>query len=260
MNKLNIVQTEGYPLKSERLQEIETAYSVFNSLGNLAGNFTIISGCEIVGSVVKKGFVYINGEILEFREASVTPTSTVVIIEENINRAFKSGTVKTVYTIRYATFGVADISWPWTDFKRPMQLKNIPDALLLKTDTSIFNALADAFAVVYAKLLTIEEGAQKNKDEYYQYGTVTTSNRAQGIFETDYSKNTAYIYPPAGYTMANLKAFMPSIAKIAFDGDVNKDDTMWCQYAVDGSRITVICNNSENRETSKINYLAIWKK
>lgn len=119
MNKLNVVQTEGYPLKAERLQEIETAYSVFNSLGSLAGNLTIISGCEPNGTEIKNGFVHINGEILEFRKADVTPTSTVIIIEEKVNRAFRSGTVKTVYTIRYATFGTAVTSWPWADFFRP---------------------------------------------------------------------------------------------------------------------------------------------
>ena len=36
MNKTNFNQTGGFPLKTERLQEMETAYSVFNSLGALA--------------------------------------------------------------------------------------------------------------------------------------------------------------------------------------------------------------------------------
>ncbi|GIZ09972.1 hypothetical protein [Flavobacterium sp. UMI-01] len=118
MNKSTFIQTGGYPLKAERLQELETAYSIFNSLGALAGNLTIISGCVLSGSTIGDGFVYINGELLDFREADVTEGSTVIIIEEPVERGFKNGVIKQVHTIRYATFGTADTSWLWTDFKR----------------------------------------------------------------------------------------------------------------------------------------------
>lgn len=118
MNKSNFNQTGGFPLKTERLQEMETAYSVFNSLGALAGNLTIISGCVTTGSTVGNGYVYINGELLEFRQGAVTTTSTVIIIEEPVNRGFKNGVIKQVHTIRYATFGTAETSWPWASFKR----------------------------------------------------------------------------------------------------------------------------------------------
>lgn len=130
MNKLNFNQTGGFPLKTERLQELQTAFEIFNAYGALAGNLTIISGCELIGSTVKKGVVYIDGEPIEFREAAVTPTSSVIIIEEAVNRAFENGLVKQVYTIRYATFGTADVSWPWTDFKRVGSLKDIHSRIL----------------------------------------------------------------------------------------------------------------------------------
>lgn len=259
MDLINWVQTGGLPVKGERLQEMQTAYTVFNELGNLAGNLTILSGCVVTGTSVSDGYVFINGEVLKFKAGFVS--ESVIIIQNESAKEFENGEVKAMHYERYATFGTnPDASWPWESFQPCFPTKNIPAALLLKTDLSVFNALTDAFALVYAKLLTIEEGAQKNQQEYYDYGTVTTQNRVSGIFETDYSKNYADIYPPAGYTMANLKGFIPSIAKIAFSGDVNSDDTMWCQYRVDGTKIRVICNNSESRETSKINYLAIWKK
>ena len=118
MNSTNFIQTGGWPLDAERLQEMQTAYSIFNSLGALAGNLTIISGCETVGTTVGNGFVYINGELLEFREATVAVGSTVIIIEEAVNRAFKNGISKQVHAIRYATFGTAETSWLWTAFKK----------------------------------------------------------------------------------------------------------------------------------------------
>jgi microcystin-dependent protein len=130
MNRSNFNQTGGYPLKTERLQEMQTAYSIFNALGALAGDLTIISGCKLTGTTIGDGAVYIGGELYAFKAAAVTLTSTVVIIEEAVNRGFKNGGLKEVHTIRYATFGTAETSWPWTDFKRMDSLKSIQARLL----------------------------------------------------------------------------------------------------------------------------------
>lgn len=130
MNKTNFNQTGGFPLKTERLQELQTAFEIFQAFGALAGNLSIISGCELLGTTIKKGVVYIEGEPLEFREAAVTGGSTVIIIEEAVNKAFKNGVIKQVHSIRYATFGTADVSWPWTDFKRVGSLKDIHSRIL----------------------------------------------------------------------------------------------------------------------------------
>ncbi|GGA84772.1 hypothetical protein GCM10008015_26940 [Flavobacterium palustre] len=131
MNRSNFNQTGGYPLKTERLQELQTAYSIFNALGALAGNLTIISGCAVAGSDVGDGYVYINGELLEFKGGAFDENSTVIIIEEAVNRAFKNGVVKQVHTIRYATFGTnPETSWPWADFYRCDTLKSIQSRLL----------------------------------------------------------------------------------------------------------------------------------
>jgi hypothetical protein len=153
MNSSNFNQTGGYPLKTERLQELQTAYSIFNSLGALAGNFTIISGCVLTGTTVGNGFVYINGELLEFREANGAGNPRVIIIEESVTSAFKNGVIKQVHTIRYATFGTADESWPWSDFKRPIETKSIAD-----WQTNVINRLE----AIETKLNTIEKGAQVN--------------------------------------------------------------------------------------------------
>jgi len=141
MNKSNFTQTGGYPLKSERLQELQTAYSIFNAYGALAGNLTIISGCETLGTTVKNGFVHIEGELLEFKEATVTPTSTVIIIETPIERGFKNGVIKTVHTLRYATFGTAETSWAWSDFKRLEPLIAIMERLTaVEKKSAVFQA------------------------------------------------------------------------------------------------------------------------
>ncbi|HCY81552.1 MAG TPA: hypothetical protein DHV22_08110 [Xanthomarina gelatinilytica] len=128
MNTTHQVQTGGYPLKGERLAELETAYSIFNSLGDLAGNKAIIKGCEVVGSTTTDGFVYINGELFEFRGGQ-TQTS-VRILEENIDKAFQNGDIKTVYKIRYVTFASGTGSIPWSEFTRLTSIIEMQKRLL----------------------------------------------------------------------------------------------------------------------------------
>ena len=66
------------------------------------------------------------------------------------------------------------------------------------------------------------------------------------------------LFPPAGKTMSNLVAFIPSIHVIHFSGDVNQDDSFRCSYAVFGDRIRVWVQNTEQRSAPAANYLMIW--
>ena len=94
-------------------------------------------------------------------------------------------------------------------------------------------------------------------------GTVTTLNRSNSIsssFHNNFNYNYANVYPPSGYSMSNLVGFIPSIAWLAFSGDVNYDDRLWCRYQILSTRVKVTCQISENHTNSKINYLAIWQK
>lgn len=154
MNSSKFVQTEGYPLTSERLQELQTTFQILNVFGNLAGNLTIISGCELSGSTVQNGYVFINGELLEFRAAAVDGNSKVVILEDKIYKTFKNGSSKEVYAIRYATIGTnTEASWLWSSFKRPFPTKDIE---VFRSD------FENRLNVIETKLATIENGAQKN--------------------------------------------------------------------------------------------------
>jgi hypothetical protein len=66
------------------------------------------------------------------------------------------------------------------------------------------------------------------------------------------------VFPPAGKTMANLVAFIPSIAVIHYAGGVNGDDSMRCTWSNLGNRIRVYVQNTEQRSTPAANWLAIW--
>ena len=97
-------------------------------------------------------------------------------------------------------------------------------------------------------------------------GMLTTGNRQSGVnavsMFNNFNVNRAYVYPPSGFTIYNLKGIIASIASIDFAGDVNGDDSMYCRHQVQYSsnRIAVIAQNTENRAVSRINYLAIWQK
>lgn len=132
MNRTKFNQIGGYPLKAERLQELETAYEIFNHLGSIAGNLSILSGCEVSGSTVTNGVVVINNEVIEFRGGYLAPN--VIILEKTESREFENKEVNPVYTVRYATFGTAETSWAWSDFKKPIATKVIPTDLVSRLE------------------------------------------------------------------------------------------------------------------------------
>ncbi|OWP87526.1 hypothetical protein BWK60_03395 [Flavobacterium covae] len=117
MNTQNFNQSGGFPLETEVFADMQTAYSIFNNLGSIAGNFSIISGCEETNGFVSNGVVFINGEVLEFRGGNVS--STVIIVENRIKKEFENGEEKEVLFVRYATFGIGSVTFYWSDFKRP---------------------------------------------------------------------------------------------------------------------------------------------
>ncbi len=124
MNRLEFNIIGGFPLTTRILNELQKAYTVFNSLGSLAGNLTIIDGCITTGSNVSNGVVFINGEVLEFRGGIA---QTKVIVKEDAEAlVFENGTPNNVIKTRYATFGTGLTTYEWVDFKRGIEIKNIP--------------------------------------------------------------------------------------------------------------------------------------
>lgn len=118
MNKLNFNQTGGFPLSTNILNAMQEAYSVFNSLGHLAGQYAIISGCDEVGNNISDGVIFINGEILPFKGGS--KAATIFIKEDTESRIFEDGATKPVIFKRYASFGSStpDKTYYWDTFRR----------------------------------------------------------------------------------------------------------------------------------------------
>lgn len=71
---------------------------------------------------------------------------------------------------------------------------------------------------------------------------------------------TTYVYPPDYYTMNDLLAFIPSIRTIHFSGKVDGNDSLYCVWEKEATRIKITCYNSEQRANPQVNWLAFWRK
>jgi hypothetical protein len=88
----------------------------------------------------------------------------------------------------------------------------------------------------------------------------TSSGFTNQVGSFNYNANYFDVYPPAGYTMAHIVAFIPSIHVIHFAGGVNGDDSLMNTYEYYSDRIRVRVQNTEQRSTPAANYLAIWRR
>jgi hypothetical protein len=73
------------------------------------------------------------------------------------------------------------------------------------------------------------------------YSTVGFTNQ---VGSWNFNSNWFDVFPPAGKTMANLAAFIPSIYVIHFAGGVNGDDSLICEWSNLGDRIRVYVQNT----------------
>ena len=139
MNKINFDNTGGFPLGTYTLDFIQKSYQLLNALGNIAGNLTILAGCEQVGKSVTDGVVFIEGEVLTFKGAPIA--DKVIIVEIPAARVFKDGQEKVVELTRYATFGNSINGHLWANFKRPLNTQQI-EAQAFTEETSLLKRLA----------------------------------------------------------------------------------------------------------------------
>lgn len=123
MNKQDFNIINGFPLNQAALDRLQTAYSIFNALGNIVGDKTIISGCVVTNTNTSGGVVFVNGELFEFK-GGVTQ-ATVIIKEDITNLVFKNNNSYPAVKTRYIQFGSGVNEMNWSDFKQGFQTKNI---------------------------------------------------------------------------------------------------------------------------------------
>ncbi|MRX70259.1 hypothetical protein SAMN06265349_101739 [Flavobacterium resistens] len=156
MNRFNFNQSVGFPFETDILADMQTAYELFKAFGWIVGNFSIIQGCEANGNGISDGVVFINGEPLPFKGG--VPTTNVIIVETKQSLEFEDGNSHEVKFIRHAQFGSATTQYPWADFKRGFETKNIPKALAEKATQTALDSLISRIAILEAKPSNIPLG------------------------------------------------------------------------------------------------------
>jgi hypothetical protein len=88
----------------------------------------------------------------------------------------------------------------------------------------------------------------------------STSGFTNQVGSWNFGANHFDVYPPGGYSMASLVAFIPSIHVIHYAGGVDGNDSLVCTWSNLGDRIRVYVQNTEQRSTPAANWLAIWRR
>jgi len=101
-------------------------------------------------------------------------------------------------------------------------------------------------------------------------GTATTQIATTAFVKTAFQNfikitsgrntNGATIYPPTGFTMSDLAAFIPAISEIHYSGDVDNNDSTYCNYTLKDEYILLTSTTTEQRKKTFSNWIAIWIK
>jgi hypothetical protein len=129
MNTINFKLRDGLPMNQDVLDRLQSAFSIFNAFGNILGDKTIVSGCELVGSTVSDGVVYLNGQVYPFKGG--LQQTKVILNTPTSNLIFKDNNSYPVINTPYISFGTGVGAIDWADFKAGFPTKNI-DALVAR--------------------------------------------------------------------------------------------------------------------------------
>ena len=280
-NKL-IVSATGFPGTNKTLRFLQDAFrEPLGALAQLAGNKTIITGVVVDNTnpanvVVSNGFISYNGEIIPFVGGSYANTVTIIEAFENVNYNTDANDDTVLdslpaYRTIYAMCGTGGVDI--FNFSELTPLKTIKELSSFTLPAGIVidpNYLAFTVSML-DHLNSIEFGAEANVQVDWNMESISSDafikNKPFKKIEMTSGAVTSngsisYVYPPTGFSISNLWAFIPSIRTIYFNGDVDDSDTLYCFYAVEtaNNRIRIECQNTENRGNSGVNYLGIWKK
>jgi hypothetical protein len=113
--------------------------------------------------------------------------------------------------------------------------------------TTTNNNLSSGLNQVQQEIPTIVSG----------HGTSASFTHIIGQFND--STNFFDVFPPAGKTMNDLIAFIPSVRYLHYNGEVDDNDSTRCVYDVLPDRIRVRVQNTEQRGRPSANYLGVWR-
>lgn len=112
---------KDFPVDCELFDNIQINMDIVQIIGNLAGNKTILKGCEPVGNSRNPGYVFLctkdypNGEVLYFEGGSTA--SGMYVRLEDIAVSQQGYNYPKAYTVRSLAPGIGSENYMWGDFK-----------------------------------------------------------------------------------------------------------------------------------------------
>lgn len=127
MNKVNFEQTGGFPLETNTLSFLQSAYGQLSGLAGLGGQSYILNGCTVAGGNVTDGTIVIDGEVLPFVGG---PKLARIVIEESVeDKTFEDGVSKPVYYTRVAKMVASGGVMDFDSLKRVSNLLAMADRI-----------------------------------------------------------------------------------------------------------------------------------
>lgn len=114
---------KNFPIDCETLDAMQTNVALLQVLGNIAGNKTILSGCEPEqnGTRRKAGYVFVKtkdfpeGEVLYWEGGNVS--GGMYVNQEVVQVTAQGYEFPQAYTVRSLVAGVGSENFSWSDFK-----------------------------------------------------------------------------------------------------------------------------------------------
>lgn len=201
---------KNFPIDCETLDAMQTNVALLQVLGNIAGNKTILSGCEPEqnGTRRKAGYVFVKtkdfpeGEVLYWEGGNIS--GGMYVNQEVVQVTAQGYEFPQAYTIRSLVAGVGSENFSWSDFKTfktPRELEEYDKtqdakiALLAPPPLGIVQIWAGKVVPSGYELC---EGQQLKISEYPAlYAAIgTTYNNAYSYTGTRYSTTSGYFRLP----------------------------------------------------------------
>lgn len=150
---IKFLQDGGVPLTNDLMAEIMNSIQIFNVLGEIGGNLTILTGCVVTGNTVSSGVVYINGDILPFEGGYIS--DSVIVEETTTDKIFEDLQPKSLIYKKVAKFGIGNPQYAWSDFVNVDDLRTIMQKLNSKASQSSVDELANLINAMSGSITTL---------------------------------------------------------------------------------------------------------
>ncbi len=131
-------ENRTFPLDCETLEALQNNIDMLGALGNMVGDKTILSGCDVkAGGGREEGYVFLKttaypmGEVLHF-PGSNTDSDYLHLATMNGNVTQGEVTYTGAYTTRQVTQGEGEEQWAWAELKLPVDILAIAESLHLE--------------------------------------------------------------------------------------------------------------------------------